>query len=231
VLIRFDVALDPAAATNPDNFSLTSWHYRRTYQYGSPQFKSDGTPGIDRVAPSGAYVSKDRRSVFVAAPGMKPVMQMRAGWSLTTADGRKFQESAFFTPYELPAFRPEAEGFAETTIDLTPRESAAGAATVVSEAEGSRLYQLYGCMACHSTDESVSRLGPTFKGLFGSERQYAKGVLRTTADEAYIRESILEPAAKVVAGYERGESGMPSYAGVLNEQQVEAIVLFIKGLK
>ena len=86
-------------------------------------------------------------------------------------------------------------------------------------------------MACHSTDASVTRLGPTLKGLFGAERPYAKGVLRTTATEAYLRESILEPAAKVVAGYERGESGMPSYAGVLNEQQVESILLFIKSLK
>ncbi len=231
VLVRFDVPLDPAAAANPDNFSLTSWQYKRTYQYGSPQFKADGTPGIDRLAPSSAYLSKDRRSVFVAVPGMRPVMQMRLGWSLTTADGQKFQDSAFFTPFDLPKFDTRAEGFGETTIDLSARAVAASAATPVTEAEGSRLYQLYGCMACHSTDASVSRLGPTFKGLYGSERQYAKGVLRTTADEAYLRESILEPSAKVVAGYERGESGMPSFAGVLNEQQIEAIVLFIKSVK
>jgi len=231
VLVRFDVPLDPATAANPDNFSLTSWQYKRTYQYGSPQFKADGTPGIDRLAPSSAYLSKDRRSVFVAVPGMKPVMQMRLGWSLTTADGQKFQDSAFFTPFDLPKFDTRAEGFGETTIDLSARAVASGTATPVTEAEGSRLYQLYGCMACHSADASVSRLGPTFKGLYGSERQYAKGVLRTTADEAYLRESILEPSAKVVAGYERGESGMPSYAGVLSEQQVEAIILFIKSLK
>lgn len=158
-------------------------------------------------------------------------MQMRLGWSLATSDGVAFQESAFFTPYELPAFRPEAEGFGHFDVNLAPRAAAATASETVSAQEGHRLYQLYGCMACHSTDTSVSRLGPTFKGLFGSQRPYAKGVLRTTADETYIRESILQPAAKVVQGYERGESGMPSYAGVLTNPQIESLVLFIKGLK
>ena len=231
VLVRFDVPLDVTSAANPDNYSVTSWQYKRTYQYGSPQFRADWTPGIDRHAPSAAYLSNDRRSVFVAVPGMRPVMQMRVGWSLTAADGTKFQESAFFTPYELPGFEPPAEGFGDITVDLTPRTASGPASTPVTVEEGQRLYQLYGCMACHSTDASVSRLGPTFKGLYGSERPYAKGVLRTPGDEAYIRESILEPAAKVVSGFERGESGMPSYAGVLNEQQIEAIILFIKSLK
>jgi glucose/arabinose dehydrogenase/mono/diheme cytochrome c family protein len=232
ILVRFDVPLDPASAGNADNFSLTSWHYKRTFNYGSPQFKADGSPGIDRVAPSRAYVSADRRAVFIAVPGMKPVEQMRLAWSLTTADGQSFQDSAYFTPYELARFEPRDEGFGDLRVDLSPRAVAAEGATAVSAAEGRRIYQLYGCMACHAIDDStVTRLGPTWKGLFGSSRTYAKGVLRTTADEAYLRESILEPAAKVVSGYERGESGMPSYAGVLNDRQIESVILFIKGLK
>ena len=92
--------------------------------------------------------------------------------------------------------------------------------------------QLYGCIACHSIESTqVSRLGPTWKGLYGSQRAYAKGVVRVTADEAYLRESILEPSAKIVAGYERGEAGMPSYAGVLTAPQIESVILFIKSLK
>ena len=42
---------------------------------------------------------------------------------------------------------------------------------------------------------------------------------------------MLNPAAKVVAGYERGEAGMPSYAGVLGDADIESLVLFIKSLK
>ena len=52
-----------------------------------------------------------------------------------------------------------------------------------------------------------------------------------TADEAYIRESILEPSAKVVPGFNRIGMGMPSFAGVLTDQQLESVVLFIKSLK
>ena len=232
VLIRFDVAVDPKSAGNPDNFSLTSWHYKRTFNYGSPQFKADGSAGIDRLAPSRAYVSADRRAVFVAVPGMKPVEQMRLAWSLTSAEGQPFQDSVYFTPYELTAFQPQQEGFGDLAVDLSPRAVAADAAAPVSAAEGRRIYQLYGCMACHAIDDStITRLGPTFKGLSGSARPYARGVLRTTADADYLRESILDPAAKVVTGYERGESGMPSYAGVLDQRQVESLILFIQSLK
>jgi glucose/arabinose dehydrogenase/mono/diheme cytochrome c family protein len=232
VLLRFDVALDPEKAGNADNYSLTSWHYKRTYQYGSPQFKADGTPGIDRHPPSHAYLSEDGRSVFIAVPGMTRVMQMRLGWSLATKDGLPFEQSAYFTPYELTAFDPVAEGFGALTVDLSPRAAAEEQSPPVSVAEGRRLYQLYGCIACHSIENtSFSRLGPTWKGLYGAPRTYAKGVLTTTADDAYLRESILAPAARVVTGYERGDAGMPSYAGVLTEPQIESILLFIKSLK
>jgi cytochrome c2 len=232
VLVRFDSPVDRARAANPDNYSITSWKYRRTYQYGSPQFKADGTPGIDRLAPSHAYVSRDARSVFIGVPGMKPVMQMRLGWSLATATGTPFENSAYFTPYELPAFDPAAEGFGNITIDLSPRAVAATTAAPVSVEEGRRVAQLYGCTACHATESTtVTMLGPTLKGLYGSERTYAKGSLRIRADEAYLRESILEPAAKIVTGHERGESGMPSYAGVLSQTQLESIILFIKSLR
>ena len=232
LLVRFDTALDPAAAASADNFSVTSWHYKRTYNYGSPQFKEDGSPGIDRLSPSRIYLSSDHRAVFVAVPGMKPVMQMRLAWSLRTAGGEPFQDSAYFTPFELTRFEPRREGFGDITVDLTPRQQSIESAQTVSAEEGKRLSQLYGCAACHSTVSStVSGLGPSWKGLYGSERSYAKGVLRTTADEAYLRESILAPTAKVVTGYERGESGMPSYAGVLSDAQLDAIVLFIKTVK
>jgi mono/diheme cytochrome c family protein len=232
VLLRFDVPLDRAKALDPDSYSITSWHYQRTYRYGSPQLKADGTPGIDRLTASRAYLSNDRRAVFVAVPGMTPVMQMQVGWSLATADGRAFQENAYFTPYELTAFDPHAEGFGELTVDLAPRAAAAKASAPISADEGRRLSQLYGCTACHGVDSaSVSRLGPTWKGLYGLQRPIANRAAPVIADEAYLREAILEPTSKVVSGYERGEAGMPSYAGVLTEPQIESIIQFIKTLK
>jgi cytochrome c551/c552 len=232
ILVRFDSPLDPDRAVVPENYSLASWHYKRTYQYGSPQFKADGSTGIDLLVPSSAYLSEDRRSVFIGVPGMRPVMQMRLGWTLATASGMPFQDTAYFTPYELPVFDPRAEGFGDVSVDLAPRAAAVNASAPASEHEGRSLYQAYGCMACHAVDNSsLTRLGPTWRGLFLSQRTFAGGVIRGVADEAYIRESILEPAAKVVSGYERGDVSMPSYAGVLNDAQIESLLLFIKSLK
>lgn len=53
----------------------------------------------------------------------------------------------------------------------------------------------------------------------------------TVADAAYLRESILEPSAKIVSGYERGEYAMHSYAGTLTDAQIEELILLIKTLK
>jgi cytochrome c2 len=230
VLLRFDVPLDRAKAADVDNYSITSWHYKRTYQYGSPNFRADETPGIDPVAPSRAYVAKDARAVFIAVPGMKPVMQMRVAWSIATASGAPFQESAYFTPYELTPFDAVKEGFGDIRIDLTPRTLTTTAANAPASAdEGRRIAQMYGCAACHATeDTSIAKLGPPWKGLYGRERTFATGTVRIAADEAYIRESILNPSAKVVSGY---EPGMPSFAGVLTDAQIDSLILYIKSLR
>ncbi len=231
VLLRFDVALDPQKATDPASFSLESWHYQRTWKYGSPHLKADGTPGQDWIMPSSAYLAKDGKSVFVGVPDMKPVEQMRIGWALATPEGAKVEENAYFTPYELVKFDPAVEGFGAITVDLTPRAAISRTSTPASVEEGRRLYQLMGCMACHATDDSVQpKIGPSWKGLFGKEREFAKAP-KTVADEAYLRESILAPAAKVVKGYEKVEAGMPVYAGVLTDSQIESLILFIKSLR
>ncbi len=235
VLLRFDVALDRAKAVDLDSYTVTAWNYQRTYRYGSPQFKADGTPGIDRLAPSSAYLSRDGRSVFVALPDLAAIkrpMQMRVGWTLATAGKQSFQENAYFTPYELTPFDPVAEGFGSIAIDLKPRTLAAETAAPITAGEGQRIYQRYGCIACHANDAAtVSRLGPSFKGLYGSSRTFSGGVVRVTADDGYLRESILEPGAKIVTGFERTGMGMPSFAGVLTDQQIESIILYIKSLK
>jgi cytochrome c2 len=232
VLLRFDSPLDAKKATDPQSYTIASWHYVRTYQYGSPQLKADNTPGVDRLVPTSAYLSKDGRSVFIGVPGMKPVMQMRIGWTLATAGGTTFQESASFTPYELSTFNPEVEGFRKLTVDLSPKTLVVDAAGSVSAEEGRLVYERYGCIACHARDASaISKLGPTFKGLYGSDRTFSDGLIRVTADEGYLRESILQPTAKVVTGFGRTGMGMPSFAGVLTEQQLESLILYIKSLK
>ncbi len=234
VLLRFNARLDAALATNAASFSVERWNYRRTANYGSPHLKLDGTNGQEWMTPSSAYLSQDGMAVFVGIPDMKAgVHQMRIGWGLKSADGLKAENTAYFTPWELAVFDGKKEGFGEITVDLTPRKSATVAESKPTVEEGARLYQMYGCMACHSIDgTTVGKVGPSWKGLYGSERQIANHELKVvTADEAYLREAILDPAAKVVKGFEKFDTGMPIYAGALNDSQVDSLILYIKSLK
>ena len=90
---------------------------------------------------------------------------------------------------------------------------------------GAKLYQSYGCAACHSSDGAKGH-GPSFKGTFGSMRTFEDGAA-AKADENYLRESILKPAAKSVKGFPVGM--MPPYQ--LDDKQVDSLILFIKSLK
>ena len=235
VLLRFDVALDPAKARDPANYSLQTWGYQRTYKYGSPMYKADGSTGQDELTASSAYLSADQRSVFVGVPGLRPVMQLRIGWSLATAAGAAFSENAYTTPYELATFNPTAEGFGQLSVDLTPRTAVAQQTGPVTAEEGGRLALLYACVACHSNDgrQLSKSAGPRWNGLFGKERAVfeAGKPQQIVADEKYLRESILEPTRKLAAGFETGEYAMPSYAGVLNDSQIESLILYIKSLR
>src|SRR5690606_10065599 len=79
---------------------------------------------------------------------------------------------------------------------------------------GQLLYERRGCIQCHSTD-GTPKAGPSFRGIFGSEQGLADGTT-VTVDENYIRESILEPLAKVRAGF---RPVMPTYRGQLNDAE------------
>ncbi|MBL9182404.1 MAG: c-type cytochrome [Verrucomicrobiaceae bacterium] len=234
VVLRFNAKLDAKLATNPESYSAERWNYKRTPEYGSPHLKLDGSNGQEWLNASSAYLSTDGQSVLVAFPEMTTCHQMRVGWGLQSADGLKAANTAYFSPWELMPFDAAKLGFEPgLKIDLTPRKSAVAAVVKPTVEEGERLYQMFGCMACHSTDGTlVGKVGPSWKGLFGTERDIAKGMKgKVKADEAYLRESILNPSAKVVKGFEKFDTGMPIYAGILNDSQIESLILYIKSLK
>ncbi len=85
------------------------------------------------------------------------------------------------------------------------------------------------CLACHSLDGS-KLVGPSFAGLFNSERSVTSknGEITVTADFDYIKRSIYEPNAEIVEGYAKGL--MQSYSKVLKEEDIEAIVEYLKVL-
>lgn len=96
----------------------------------------------------------------------------------------------------------------------------------VSATYGEKLYKQNACMGCHSVDGSKV-VGPTFKGIWGREEAIVGGT-KVTVDESYVRESILEPNAKVVEGY---PPAMPSYKGQLKDNQILSLIEYMKTLK
>jgi cytochrome c oxidase subunit 2 len=91
-------------------------------------------------------------------------------------------------------------------------------------ATGEKTFAELGCVTCHRAD-SQGR-GPSLNGVFGSPVRLEDG--RTvTADENYIRESILDPGAKIVNGY---KPVMPTFQGLVSEDQLNGLVAYVKSL-
>jgi len=98
-------------------------------------------------------------------------------------------------------------------------------ASQTPEGRGKALVAASGCAACHTIDGSAN-IGPTWLGLAGSEVHLSDGST-VTADDAFITESIREPQAKIVAGFENQRM----IAFTFTDEQIADIIAYIKTLK
>ncbi|NUO51781.1 MAG: cytochrome c oxidase subunit II [Polyangiaceae bacterium] len=92
--------------------------------------------------------------------------------------------------------------------------------------EGGRVAADHGCLRCH-TEDGTPHIGPTWAGLYGTTIDLDSGE-RIVVDEAYLTESMMEPAVRIHRGY---RAVMPSYAGLLDAPEVGALVARIKELR
>ncbi|MGD9548870.1 MAG: cytochrome c oxidase subunit II [Candidatus Krumholzibacteriia bacterium] len=95
---------------------------------------------------------------------------------------------------------------------------------------GRQLMTLRGCVACHTLD-GKPLVGPSFKGVFGKDETVVlpDGTERqVTIDEEYLRRAILEPKAEIVKGY---PDQMPEQRDLVTDEEVDALIKFIKGLQ
>lgn len=90
--------------------------------------------------------------------------------------------------------------------------------------EGEGVASAQGCTACHSVDGSTSA-GPTWAGLYGSEVELDGGST-VKANDAYLKESIVDPGAEISAGF---SASMPSFAD-MPDQDLTALIEYIKSL-
>jgi len=127
---------------------------------------------------------------------------------------------------------PEAyQAWLSTNKDFA-HELAEGGATANTEKTsddilietGEHLAQAKGCLGCHTTDGRKS-VGPTWQGLYGKQETLGDGT-QVTADDAYIKESIVDPAAKVVKGF---PPAMPAFSQ-LTDEELKALLRYIQTL-
>src|SRR5215207_1511160 len=104
---------------------------------------------------------------------------------------------------------------------------AGGTGTESAASQGQKLFQQRGCASCHQVEAGGQQgRGPTLYGIFGKQQQIEGGAA-VTVDEAYIRESILNPQAKLAAGF---QNIMPTFQGQLSEEQILQLVAYIRSL-
>jgi cytochrome c oxidase subunit II len=101
---------------------------------------------------------------------------------------------------------------------------AGGSGSESLASSGEKLFEYLACANCHRTDKPGRC--PNLVGLFGSPVQLTTNET-VTADEAYIRESILNPGAKIVAGY---QNIMPTFQGLVTEEEVLQLIEYVKSL-
>ena len=102
-------------------------------------------------------------------------------------------------------------------------KSAGAAEDVPLPQLGANLYEQQMCIQCHTIDGNPG-IGPTFQGLYGKTETMDDGST-VQVDDNYLRESILEPGAKVVQGY---QNIMPAAYGSMNERQIAGLIAFIQ---
>ncbi len=139
-------------------------------------------------------------------------------WFQATKTGRY----RFFCAQYCGTFHSHMTGWVEV---MTPEEYehwlSGGVKTESMAAAGAALYQQFGCVTCHGTGK-----GPPFTNLYGNPVKLDNGQT-VVADDAYLRESILDPSAKIVAGY---SPIMPTFRGQISEEQILQIIAYIKSL-
>lgn len=132
--------------------------------------------------------------------------------------------SAAAPPPPPPPPPPAASTQASTAKTTTSAAPSAGNA-----AHGKQLYSSLGCATCHSIDGS-KKVGPTFKGLYGSQVKLTTGKT-VTADPAYLLQSIQDPDALIVQGYQPGIMTSVIKPHQVSTADANDLIAYIKSLK
>lgn len=186
-----------------------SYHREASYNMPDGEFYSAITEGIRTM------------------PAYNTQIKVEDRWAIV-AYIRALQRSQNVPESEINEYDVDLTSLEEEYLEEQQRQEemveaeGAGGDEEISAERGERLYTANACQTCHSLDGS-RLVGPSFAGLYGSERQF-EDESSVTADEEYIIESITNPGAKVVEGY---DNAMAQY-DYLSEGELQSLVEFIK---
>lgn len=218
---RYDIYCAPCHGEAGDGQGIIM-----TGEYGyvpAPSFHRDASYDM----PDGQFYSAITEGIR-SMPAYNTQIKVEDRWAIVSYI-RALQRSQNVPESEINEFDIDLASLEEEFLEEQQREEEMAEAEQGSDSEeevsaerGERLYTANACQTCHSLDGS-RLVGPSFAGLFGSERQFEDGS-SATADEDYIIESITNPGAKVVEGY---DNAMAQY-DYLSEGELQSLVEFIK---
>lgn len=232
ILLTFDSPLDRSSATDAANFSMKRWNYKRTARYGSGHYLPDGAIGEETVPVLASYLSQNGKYVYLVVQDNREVDQVEIEYMLNAQDGTKLNDEIWFTIHEARPLDLAQWGLGGININI---DSLANAYQRVKQSEpgptvelGEAIFKKLGCAGCHAIRPADNKgmYGPPIYGLAGRQRVFEDGS-QAIADNFYLEQSILTPAAKIVKGYQ-GE--MPSFLGIVSNTELNSIVLFINSL-
>jgi cytochrome c oxidase subunit 2 len=122
-------------------------------------------------------------------------------------------------PVESPKATAAVDAKQPAAVEAPPAEQP-------SAELGKQLFGNKGCVACHTIDGSP-RVGPSLQGVFGTQVTLEGGAT-VLFDDAYFRESVLSPQAKLVAGFPPVQ---PSYEGQLTDAELAGLLAYVKSLR
>lgn len=188
-----------------------SFHRQASYDMPDGEIFSAITNGIRNMPSYASQVKTEDRWAIVAY-----IRALQESQNIPATEIEQFD-------VDLVELHEEYQTRGERDQELAEAREA-GAGDEVSAELGESLYVQNGCQACHSTD-GTQILGPSFQGLYESEKTFADGSAGI-ADEEYLRESIVNPSANIVDGF---DNAMPPF-NYLAENEVQSLVEFIKSL-
>lgn len=233
---------DPQAITI--DVYASQWVWRFEYTVTVPG--QDGAPEVTTAVSSDTlYLPKDRQAVLrlhstdVIHSFFVPEFRLKQD---VLPGGEEFTRELRVTPKTAGTFmvrcaeicgRLHYDMQADVTVVAEEEFNAwlaeqSGDCNLTDAECGQRWAATYGCTACHSINGDAG-VGPTWLGIFGSQEELTDGT-SVTVDEAYLHESIIDPNAKIVAGFQPGI--MPQTFGEqLTEEQIQQIIAFIMSLQ